>query len=165
MSVPAQTQILDILGARFGNITLANGYFNTVEKIDRARLKPFKNTDMPAINYYMTSDSIIEAQNLGFTDRNMTVVIEFYTVTRDQNFLTLANKMAADIQIAIERTAANPAVSDSVSNRLGKKVVKVELDTITPAIGEGQAPYCGVVISLSINYRINKNDPFTLIDY
>ena len=46
----AQLIILDEIKARLGNLSIANGYRFDIEptSIDRARLEPFKNGDLPA---------------------------------------------------------------------------------------------------------------------
>ena len=163
MSIPVQTQILDIIGARMALISVSNGYFSTLGKIERARLKPFKNGDMPAINYYYTGDILVKTIHNGVTERGMSVIIEYYDTTRDEVFTDLADKLSTDIQIALERDVLAPLVSDPVSSSLGGKVARVEVESITPAMGAGQAPYCGTVVILNVFYKVAKHDPLTLI--
>lgn len=163
MSVPVQTQILDLMGARFLNISKVNGYFNDLKKLDRARLTPFKNPEMPGLNYYITGDTLDVPMNTGVNQRVMSVAVEFYTTTRDRPFSDVANELATDAIIALNRDPAAPTVADQDSTRLGKKVVKFETDTFTPAIGEGQTPYCGAVLIFIVTYRVSRQDPFTLI--
>lgn len=162
--IPVETQIMDIIGARLANITTGNEYFSTVQKIERARTAPFKNADLPALTYYYSTDILVKPLNTSVEERSISVIIEYYDITRDSIFLDIASQLAADIKIAIERDLLAPKVSDQVSNRLGKKVMKLEYDSITPVIGEGQSPYCGVIMVLSVSYRIDRHDPFTLID-
>ena len=58
--VPIPTQILEIIGLRLNNIKEVNEYFTTVETLEKARITPFKEREMPAINYYYTTDSLTE---------------------------------------------------------------------------------------------------------
>jgi len=161
---PIQTQVLDLIEERLALISVANGYYSTLERIERARLQPFKNRDMPAITYYSIGDTLDKNITNGVSVRVMNVVVEYYDLTRDEIFIDLANKLSSDIMIALERTVANPTVADAVSSRLGGKVGGLEVLTITPAAGSGQAPYCGSVVVLEITYRVARQDPFTLID-
>lgn len=164
MNIPVQTQIMDLVEVRLKNIAETNGYFSTLEKIERARTTPFKNGDLPAINYYYTGDVLEKPLNTGNEERTLVLIVEYYDDTRDRIFLDLADELTSDIKISLERDPASPLVSDQVSNLLGKKVMKLEFDTITPAIGEGQSPYCGTIMLINITYRVNRNDPFALIN-
>jgi len=161
---PIATQILDLVGSRLANIKIENGYFNTLIKLERARLQPFKNQDMPSINYYSTGDSLVKPLNTSVSERTVEVMVEFYTTTRDRVFTDLANELSTDVMIAIERDPVSPNVSDTLSPRLGFKVMRVEVPSITPVIGEGQKPYAGCVLNISITYRVDKNDPFVMLD-
>ncbi len=165
MPIPVPTQILDLVEPRLKNMTVLNEYSVDLGKIERARLEPFKNGDFPALNYYVTGDILVKNINTAIEERTISLVIEYYDLTRDKIFLDLSNELAADVKIALERDASAPKVSDLVSHLLGKKVMKLEFDTITPAIGQGQNPYCGVVMVISITYRVDRHDPFTLIDF
>jgi len=162
--IPVQTQILDVVGERLKNITEANGYFTTLQKIERANLEPFKNQDMPAINYHMADDNLVKPINTAQHERVISVLIEYYTLTRDRIFTDIANELYADIAIALERDVSAPLVADQVSIRLGKIVARLEFETMTPAIGNGQSPYCGAIVLVRITYWVDRHDPFTLID-
>jgi len=162
MAMPVQTQILDEIGTRLSLITTANGYLRAVAKLERARLTPFKNGDLPAINYYSTADSFVDKGHT-FDKRSLSVAIESYDLTRDAIFDDVAQQLAADVTISINRSSASPAVTDDPSISLGGIVEQVTVTSITPAIGDGQKPYCGAVIFLEIVYKVKKLDPFTLI--
>lgn len=164
MGTPVQTQILDLIGDRLGNIKVSNEYTSTIETIQRARLSPFKGRDMPAINYYYSGDTLTKQLVNGVTERSMAVIVEYYDQTRDEIFTDLANKLSTDVIIALERDMLAPLVSDVVSSSLGGAVMKIDIESITPAIGEGQSPYCGAVLVLNIFYRVARQDPFTLIN-
>lgn len=164
MSTPVQTQILDLIEDRLGNISITNEYFTDVIEIERSRLEPFRNGDMPAINYYSTDDVFIKNINNGISERINSCIIEFYSTTRDRIFTDLANELSTDVAIALERETANPLVSDIPSPRLGGEILKMEVESITPAIGSGQTPYCGAIIVLNITYKVNRDNPFVLIN-
>lgn len=161
---PVATQILDIIGDRLGNISIANEYFTDVEVVERARLKPFRNQDMPAVNYYSTNDTLVKPIHGGVSERLLSIIIEIYEMTRDEIFSDLSNKLSTDINIALERSASSPLVSDTISIRLGDVIMSLEFNSITPALGSGQEPYCGAIIAIDIVYRVDKNDPFVLIN-
>jgi len=164
MSTPVQTQILDEIGNRLALITTANGYLaRTPKKIERSRMTPFKAGDLPFINYYSTGDTLVGKEYGTFEKRVMSVVIECYDQTRDQVFDDLAQKLGANILVAINRAVSAPAVSDNPSVRLGDLVTQVEAVSITPAISEGQKPYVGIVIVLDITYKVDKLNMFTLV--
>jgi hypothetical protein len=164
MTTP-QTQILDVIGARLANITIANGYSVTVQKLERARIKPFKNGDLPFINYYFIGDELANTLNTQFEERSLSCVIEFYDITRDKIFSDVASELMMDVKIAIDRDTAAPLVSDLPSFKLGGLVSKLECSSMSPVIGDGQSPYCGSIINLSTNYKVKRDTPFTILDY
>ncbi len=162
MSTPIGTQILDEIGDRLTNITETNGYFTTYGKIDRTRLKPFGVSDLPALNYWPGEDVLIET-GFKWTKRLLAVFIEYHNMTRDEPFSDVINEMAADIIIALNRATGAPAVSDDHSHSLGGLISQIKVETISPAIGEGQTPWCAVAIEFSIEYKVAPNDPFAII--
>jgi len=163
--IPVQTQILDEIGARLALITVANGYLTrTPKKIVRSMLTPLKNSDLPFINYYSTADNLSNKEYGTIEKRILTVAIESYDATRDQVFDDLAQKLGANILVALNRSTGSPAVADNPSVNLGGLVGQVEVTSITPAIGEGQTPYAGIVLFLDVTYKVDKLDPFTLIN-
>ena len=163
MSVPVQIQILDRIGERLKSISSNNGYFSTVEKIERARTTPFKNGDIPFLNYYPVNDEENKPLNTAEVERILTVVVEYYDLTRDRIFTDVAAELAMDVRIALERDVSAPLVTDNPSTRLGKLVSGVKFDTSFPAIGEGQKPYAGSILTIDITYKVSRHDLFTLI--
>jgi len=161
---PLVTQILDIIGNRLALINTTNEYFIDVERIERARLEPFRNQDMPAINYYSTGDGLVKPIHAGVSERSVSIVIEIYELTRDEIFSDLSDKLSTDVMIALERATTAPLVSDVVSTRLGDKIMSLLFSSITPAISGGQEPYCGAILVVDVVYRVDKNDPFVLIN-
>jgi len=164
MTTP-QIQILNIIGERLANIKTANGYSVTVQKIDRARLKPFKNGDLPSINYYFTSDDLAKTLNTQVEERILTCTIEFYDITRDKIFSDIASELMMDVKIAIDRDILAPLVADLPSFRLAGLASKLEYASMTPVIGDGQTPYCGAVITLTIGYKVKRDNPLVILEF
>lgn len=162
----AQLTILDEIKARLGNISIANGYRFDIEPaaIERARLTPFVNGDLPAINYWPSIDAIDEKTN-GKETRSFNVTVEIYDVTMDEPFTDLAIKHGNDVITALFRATDAPLVSDNTSYSLGGMVNSVIANTITPMIGEGQSPWFGAVLSLTISYNITPGDFSTIQNY
>lgn len=162
----AQLTILDEVKARLGNISIANGYRFDIEpsSIVRANLTPFVNGDLPAINYWPSIDAIVEKTS-GKEARSFDVTVEIYDVTRDEPFTDLAIKHGNDVVTALFRATDAPLVSDNPSYALGGLVSGLTVNSITPMIGEGQSPWFGAVLSLTINYNITTGDFSTIQNY
>jgi len=159
---PLQTQILDIIGERLKNITIANGYFTDIIKVERARIEPFRNIDMPSANYYYTNTSKSVGFYNGVSEQNLNVIVEYYKLTRDSPFIDIAAQLSADLLIALNRDVTAPLVSDPVSPRLGQKVLRIEVESDTAMLGNDTTPYCGAVLNLSVYFNYDINDPFNL---
>lgn len=159
-----QLTILDEIEARFTNMTELNGYSENVGKIKRARLKPFKIGDLPALNYWPTSDVVIEKTGNKET-HELGVTIEMHTLTRDEPFTDVSFKKGADIVTALFRSTTSPLVSDLPSYALGGLVNSVLVTGVTPTIGEGQSPWCGVLVDAVIQYNTNLGDVFNIINF
>lgn len=159
---PIATQILDIVEARLANITTTNGYFVDMATPQRARLTPFNDADLPAINLWHGNDERISAGG-GFVERSLLVLIEARDKTRDRPFVDVADELAQDIQIALNRDIAAPQVSDNPSTSLGGAVSSIQLRTYTPELGEGQKPWCGATMFFAVNYRVQTHDPLTIV--
>jgi len=162
----AQLTILDEIAARLNNISVANGYRFDIEQsaIERARLTPFVNGDLPAINYWPSLDSL-DNKTSGKETRSFDVTIEIYDVTMDEPFTDLAIKHGNDVVTALFRTTDAPTVSDNPSYALGGLVSTVIINSITPMIGEGQSPWFGALLNLTIEYNITTGDFSTIQNY
>lgn len=161
MPTPIQTQILDVVELRLANVTTANGYSTTVKKISRARLTPFVSGDLPAINFWGGIDIKLSGGG-GFDERQLKLLVEYHAKTRDRTFSEVSAELAADVWLSLWRDPSAPAVSDTTSPKLGDLVSSISLNTITPEIGEGQAPWCGALLEIDILYIQSPHDPFTL---
>jgi len=161
MPKPAETQILDEVGIRLANITEVDGYFTTAARIDRARMQPYNGGDLPALNYWAGVTELAES-GAGWRRRMVTVMVEYQSKTWDRPFADVAHELAADIDIALRRAPAAPAVADTEDTRLGGLVDGMEWQSKTPAIGEGQAPVVGVLMEYVITYSHPIGDPTTI---
>jgi len=160
-TTPAVTTILNLVAARMALITTTNEYNYTITNIKRASLKPWKSEDLPAINYWSTG--LGNVKNAYQDDeRSIPLFIEAHTKTHDENFLDVASKLASDIVTAINRAAASPKVSDDESFDLGGAVSDLLFDGYDHEIGEGQEPWCGVLVRFTIKY---KTSIFNMITY
>lgn len=160
--ITVQSRILDAIGERLALMSVARGYSSTIQKLRRATLKPFTEEDLPACNYWPGADTQI-ARGAGWVDRELSVVIEYYTKTRDRAFTDIAYELATDVAVAMLRSPASPLVSDTPDMTLGGLVRSAQMQVATPQIGEGQLPWCGVAMSYSLSYRVSASDPFTLV--
>ena len=161
MSTPVQLTILDEIAARLASITTANGYSMTARKIERARLTPFTAGDMPVINYWPAQDSIIERQ-YGKETHDLAITIELHDKTRDEPFTDVAFTRAADIVTALTRKTTAPKVSDTPDFALDGLIDVLLFNNTLPVIGEGQAPFCGVVVEVIARYKTANADRFNI---
>jgi len=139
--------ILDEIDARLRTISVANGDQNTIKKVTRAQTKPFKDGDLPMINYWPTTDIITLIQH-GAEEHKLTLTIEVATKTNDIPFTNLAVDLYTGVVAALNRD-----VSLNRSPSLGGIAQRLSVDSMTPTIGQGQAPWCGVVIVVSVIYN------------
>jgi hypothetical protein len=161
MPTAVQTQILDLIAARLAIITEANSYSFTVTDIKRASMTPFQKQDLPAINYWAGADELVR-MDYGMEVRRLPVFIESHDITRDRPFVDVAFEIAGDIWTALWRDVLAPTPTDNPSAALGGKVDSIVLESIQPLIGEGQSPYCGVLIQITVNYKRRPDAPFII---
>lgn len=162
MPKPVQIQIVDEIAARLLNISIANGYSIDIKSIKRAKLTPFHAGDIPAINYWPVTDSLAD-RSFGKDTRELGITIELHDRTRDDPFTDRAFIRGADIVMALFRDTAAPFDTDAASTALGGLIDTLIIDSITPMIGEGQAPFCGVILAITAKYKTNLNDIFTIL--
>lgn len=159
---PAVTTILDKIEARMVNITTGNGYNVTVKagNITRAKLTPFKGYDLPALTFWSTS--VLNEKNAYNSDvREIQLFIEIHDQTRDEPFTDVVERLAADGVTALNRAAAKPKVSDDPSYDLGNTVEDIIFNGYDYLIGEGQSPWCGVLLKFGIQYVTESFDMTT----
>lgn len=161
MSTPAVTTILTEVGARFANITTDNGYYYSIQKVERAKVEPFKGYDLPAVNYWCTTLSN-EKTVYDDDNRSLELFVEIFALTRDDPFIDIASKLASDIVTGLTRTTAAPAVSDTPDYDLGETITGLIFNGYDYLIGQGQEPWCGALVKFTVEYR---TDPFEMTSY
>ena len=160
MATPATTTILDKIEARLKKITTSNEYNYTVKKVERAKLEPFKGYDLPAINYWTTSLSN-ERSVYNDDNRHLELFIEAHNLTRDEPFVDVVDKMAADIVTVLNRKTTAPKVSDDSNYDLDETVSDLIFKGYDYEIGQGEKPWCGVLIRFTIAYQTDPNNMTT----
>lgn len=157
MTTTLNLQILDEIGSRLQNITTDNGYFNTIAKIERARLKPFNGYDLPAVNYWPTNlGNDVDKYNKD--NRTLFLIVEAHTKTRDLPFTDVCDELASDVVTGLNRSTAAPLLSDPASLDLGELVEDFKFLGYDYQIGQGQDPFCGIVANFSITFTTDVSN-------
>ncbi len=156
------TTIRDEVNARLENISVANGYANDITTIEKGKVNPFDNDDLPAINFWKTDDS---SESLKYTRQQRTLRIGFecYTLSNDDDIDTISDNFMADLFIALYRDPSAPAVTDDPLPMFADKQFVTSFDLLRPIISQGSQPRVGVFAIVSFTYVINNLDPNTLI--
>lgn len=160
--IPSETQILNELEARAGNISVNYGYTTSVVKIERSRLTPFEGDDWPQLSFWITSEAT-EADKYGGEENTLTIVVGYFDETRDDPFVDLVARLRADVLTALNRTTTAPNVSDNPSYDLGGLVASFNLTNTEFITGEGQVPWCGCFMSFTAKYMANMHDPYNIL--
>ncbi|RLI66162.1 MAG: hypothetical protein DRO88_02530 [Promethearchaeia archaeon] len=156
MSTPLVTVFLDEIEARLKNITTDNGYFFTVKKVSRARLKPFSGHDLPAVNFWPVNVESSQSE-YGMDNRNLNIVVEIHTKTHDEPFTDTVDKLVSDVVIALDRNTSSPATTDPADSDLGGLIENFIFTGYDYQIGEGQKPYCAGIINFSAQFITESN--------
>jgi hypothetical protein len=157
MADPINKTYLDKIDARLKLITTTNEYANTIKRVERARLKPFKGYDLPAINYWPVNLANSTDQ-YGMDTRENIIFVEAHTKTRDEPFTDICDVLAKDIVTALNRAPANPKVSDSESIDLGGVVENFNFLGFEYQIANGQTPFCGILAQFLMRYITDLNN-------
>ncbi len=147
----AVISIMDLVESRLALITEVNGYNYTITNIKRSKLTPWVSDDLPGLNYWSTGLGNNES-DYGGDERQIPLFIEAHTKTHDEAFLDVASKLAEDIITALNRAPSAPLVSDDPSYNLGEVVSDLSFDGYDHEIGQGQEPWCGVLVRVTIKY-------------
>lgn len=162
----AQRTILDEIEARLNNHKITNGYSVgfTSDTITRMALEPFKNGDLPAVNFWAGSDEL-EQEEHGLEARNLTVLVEAYTAERDENAQDLAFSFGAGVVLSLFRHTASPNVADATDVNLGGLVHKISVQRTTPMIRSKDGVWSGILVELEIRYSISVGDFTQICNY
>lgn len=154
----AEEDLLEEIGERLSLLKRPSlGYKHQIKVIGRARADPFEPGDIPALNYYSTSDTFI-SKAYGIETRAITVVIESHAMTRDKPFNDVARELKLDIVTAINRATTAPKVSDQPSLKLGGLADNVVFTESLYLIGEGQAPWCAARVEMEVSYKTRAGE-------
>ena len=157
MAAPINKTYLDVIDARLKLITTTNGYATTVKRVERARLKPFKGYDLPAINYWPVNLSN-NTDQYGMDTRESAIFIEMHSKTRDEPFTDICDVLAKDLVTALNRAPAAPKVSDDESIDLGGVVDGFDFQGFEYQIANGQTPFCGILAQFTMKYTTDLNN-------
>ncbi len=155
-------QIRTEIDLRLKNITLANGYSTDITTIEKGRVNPFDNDDLPAINFWKTDD-VSESKKYTRQQRSLRMGFEYYTLSNDDDIDTISDSFMNDLFIAMYRSPSAPLVTDQPSPMFADKNFVVVFDVLRPIISQGSKPRTGVFAIISFNYMINNLDPTTLL--
>lgn len=163
MALTAHRKILDEIGARLANISVANGYTSDIVKIQRMTLTAFDSERVPEIRYWQETDSVT-ANEYGGDRHSLAVTVQVVDFIRDEDgYLSdKASSIAGDVVTGLFRTTGTPLVSDSNSGRLGDLVVGFQHVATVYQIGEGQTPFLDVRIGFDVFYDAPRGDPYTI---
>lgn len=155
-------QIRDEVGLRLQNITEANGYSTTLICIERGRVDPLDDRDLPGINFWKLDD-VADDKRYTRQQRTLRIGFEMYDTTRDDDVDTISDGFMSDIFIALYREPANPRVDDEPRPFFPNKQLVVSIDVLRPLISQGSSPRVGVFGIISFTYSVNNLDPNTLL--
>lgn len=164
----AAKQLLDLLAPRFALMTVANGYTNEFVQIKRAT-QTFSDLtdDLPMLNYFH-GETVIANRQHSYERRDLSITLEAYTRTLDAPFTDTASLLADELETVMYRTAGQPGPNDEAESMLldssYRCVGEIFIDSVIPAVGEGQRPYCGAVISARIRYQVAAGCPSALLE-
>lgn len=156
------TQIREEIHARLGNISIANEYSVDIVTIKKAKIDPFVDDDLPAINFWKTDD-LAESKKYTRQQRTLRMGFEYYTLSNDDDIDTISDSFMRDIFIAMYRAPNAPKVSDDPLPMFASKSFVTNFDVMRPLISQGSTPRLGVFIVMSFTYTINNLEPDILI--
>lgn len=157
MTDPVNKQFFNEVELRCANITEANGYNFDVNKIDRARLVPFKGYDIPAINIWSTNVAN-ERPNYDSDQRDLYLFIEVHHKTMDLPFVDVCDMLAQDLVIALNRAVSAPLVSDDEDPDLGGICDDLIFLGYDYQVGQDKEPFCAILAEFIVRYTVNQNN-------
>ena len=155
-------QIREEIFARLQSISVANGYSTDITTIEKGKVNPFDNDDLPAINFWKTDD-IAEDKKYTRQQRSLRMGFEYYTLSNDDDIDTLSDGFMNDLFISLYRDPAFPSVNDDPLPMFADKNFSMSIDVLRPIISQGSTPRMGVFSIISFTYMINNLNPTILI--
>lgn len=158
----AEIQILDECEERFNILKASNrGYHFQFRQVARARQKAFTDGDVPALNFYAASDSLI-SKSYDIELRKLIVSVEAHAISEDP-FMDTASKLAADIVVAIYRSPTAPRVSDTPSPKLGYLVESITIADKEFFIREGMGTWAATAVTIDVQYKVRAGETVLFI--
>lgn len=162
MADTAHKKIMDKIGARLALITVANGYYFTAGKVQQMRAVPYTPYDIPGIYYAQVSDEVARTQ-YGIETHNLTAVVDAYTLSNEDTPIAQeASEIGGALITALNRNPLAPLVASALSKDLADYVQELTASSFAYRLGEGQAPYLSVSLTLRIIYSAPPGDVFTV---
>ncbi len=156
------TQIREEMNSRLESISVANGYSTDVATIEKGRVSPFDDDDLPAINFWKTDD-LAESKKYTRQQRSLRLGIEYYTLSNDDDIDTISDNFMEDLFVSLYRDPSAPLVTDEPTPMFADKSFIMSFDVIRPIISQGSVPRLGVFAIVSCTYMINNTQPNVLL--
>ena len=148
-------QILDDIKDALSGIKRVNGFDNTIEVVERWDQRGNDRAVIPCL-FIHTGNEQKENRPSFVTGCTLTVNLDLWTVHDKARYPgstdQLLNSFANDIE--------NAVLKDMQRNGLAERTTVMSIDLFETV--EGQ-PYCGVIVTLEINYKHKFGDPKTQI--
>lgn len=161
----ATSQLLDAIRPRLEQITVANGYPFTLRpgSILRSKPVPFSATPiLPAACYWSNGQEVTERQ-YARERRRLEVTVEARDLTHDHPFVDVASRLGEVIETALTRAIEAPTPEDDPSFYVEGDLGEIQIADILYSIGEGQSPWCAVMVTASIFFTVAAGRPNTII--
>jgi len=162
MITPVWTKIRNEIESRLKNISKRNGYSTNISCIEKGKVDPFNDDDLPALNFWKTDDSP-DSKTYTRQKRVLRMGFEFYTLSNDTDIDTISDGFMSDLFLSIYRSPDAPKVTDDPLPMFADKQFVVSFDLLRPIISQGAKPRVGVFAIISFTYTINNLDPNNLI--
>ncbi len=156
------TQIRDQFFGRMKNISIANGYSTNIVSVEKGRINPFDDNDLPGINFWKIDD-VANDKTYSRQSRTLRMGVEIYTCSEEDDVDIISDGFMADLIIAAYRSPSNPRVDDDPLPMFHTKQFVLSFDLLRPVISQGAAPRVGVFGIVSFNYAVNNLNPFVLL--
>jgi hypothetical protein len=155
-------QIMDKIAERLALITTTNGYSQTVTKIDKNRISPFKGYDLPKINFWnqglewdYTADQSYEEDK-----RILPVFIEGYCIKWEDGAQETAERFGSDIITCLYRGVDKPTIWDKKNYDFDGLVSAIKPQSLTYVVDESATPFCGCLVLINVEFFAEYGNMF-----
>ena len=162
MMASVWTQIREEVFLRLGNISKANGYSTDLATIEKGRVSPFDDDDLPGVNFWKTDDSS-DGKLYSRQQRTLRMGFEMYTLSNDDDIDIISDEFMSDLFTALYRDPKAPLTTDDPLPMFATKQFVTGFDLLRPIISQVSVPRLGVFAILSFTYTINNAQPNVLL--